>query len=116
MVIHTAFAPEQNAQLAAALDQARRQKLSLLDVLQLAEKWGASGQLALTAELYKAWTAYNDQSPLLHLAFFNYSVTLKQLGDTAGAINALKAALKASPLMGQAFALNPASMRTRLSA
>ncbi|MDH4414471.1 MAG: glycosyl transferase [Rhizobium sp.] len=102
MVIHTAFAPEQNAQLATALDQARRQKLSLLEVLKLAEQWGASGQSAFSAELYKAWTAFNDQSPLLHLAFFNYSVTLKQLGDSAGAINALKAALKASPLMGQA--------------
>ncbi len=102
MVIHTAFAPEQNAQLATALDQARRQKLSLLEVLKLAEQWGAAGQSALSAELYKVWTAFNEQSPLLHLALFNYSVTLKQLGDTAGAINALKAALKASPLMGQA--------------
>lgn len=102
MVIHTAFAPEQNAQLSAATEKARRQKLSLLEVLQLAEQWGAAGQLALAAELYKTWTAFNDQSPLLHLAFFNYSVILKQLGDTAGAINALKAALKAAPLMGQA--------------
>lgn len=102
MVIHTAFAPEQNAQFAKAVDSARRQQLTLLEVLQLAEQWSGAGQHALAAELYKTWTAFNDQSPLLHLAFFNYSVTLKQLGDTAGAINALKAALKASPLMGQA--------------
>ena len=95
MVIHTAFAPEQNAQLATALEKSRRQQLSLLDALQLAERWSAAGQFALAAELYKTWTAFNDQSPLLHLAFFNYSVTLKQLGDSAGAINALKAALKA---------------------
>ena len=91
MVIHTAFAPEQNAQLSAATDKARLQKLSLLEVLQLAEQWGDAGQAALAAELYKTWTAFNDQSPLLHLAFFNYSVILKQLGDTAGAINALRA-------------------------
>ncbi|MGQ2967873.1 MAG: O-linked N-acetylglucosamine transferase, SPINDLY family protein [Allorhizobium sp.] len=102
MVIHTAFAPEQNAQLAAAMDKARSQKLSLIELLQLAEHWGASGQSALAAELYKTWTAFNDQSPLLHLAFFNYSVVLKALGDTAGAINALKAALRAAPMMGQA--------------
>lgn len=102
MVIHTAFAPEQNAQLAAAMDKARNQKLSLIELLQLAEHWGASGQSALAAELYKTWTAFNDQSPLLHLAFFNYSVVLKALGDTAGAINALKAALRAAPMMGQA--------------
>lgn len=102
MVIQTPFAPEQNAQLATAIDKARRQKMSLLEVLQMAEQLGASGQFAHAAELYKTWTAFNDQSPLLHLAFFNYSVTLKQLGDTAGAINALKAALKAAPLMGQA--------------
>jgi predicted O-linked N-acetylglucosamine transferase (SPINDLY family) len=101
-VIHTAFAPEQNAQLAAAMDKARSQKLSLIELLQLAEHWGASGQTALAAELYKTWTAFNDQSPLLHLAFFNYSVVLKALGDTAGAINALKAALRAAPMMGQA--------------
>ena len=67
MVIHTAFAPEQNAQLSAATDKARRQKLSLLEVLQLAEQWGAAGQAALSAELYKTWTAFNDQSPRGHI-------------------------------------------------
>ena len=50
----------------------------------------------------RAWIAYNDANPLLHLVYFNYSVTLRQLGDLAGSIHALRACLKLEPRFGQA--------------
>ena len=82
--------------------KARNQQLPLPELLQTAEALGAAGQTALAAELYKTWIAFNDTHALLHIIYFNYSVTLRQLGDIAGAINALRACLKIDPRFGQA--------------
>lgn len=97
-----ALASDRNLQLAVFVERARNQKLPLNELFQLAENLNAAGQSAQTAELYKAWIAYNDSNPLLHLAYFNYSVTLRQLGDIPGSINALSACLKLEPRFGHA--------------
>ncbi|TCQ05919.1 putative O-linked N-acetylglucosamine transferase (SPINDLY family) [Rhizobium sp. PP-F2F-G36] len=102
MVIHNTFASAHQSMLAAALERARQQQLSLLELFQIAEELNASNQKAAAAKLYSTWIAFNDNSPVLHLAYFNYSVTLRGLDDMPGAINALQASLKISPLMGQA--------------
>ncbi|AYG70228.1 MULTISPECIES: tetratricopeptide repeat protein [unclassified Rhizobium] len=83
--------------------RARNQQLSLPDLLQFVEELSATGQASLAAELYKTWIAFNDTHPLLHVIYFNYSVTLRQLGDVAGAIHALRACLKIDPRFGQAY-------------
>ena len=102
MVMDNALASDRNLQLAVFVERARNQKLPLNELFQLAENTNAAGQSAQTAELYKAWIAYNDSNPLLHLAYFNYSVTLRQLGDIPGSINALSACLKIEPRFGHA--------------
>lgn len=81
----------------SALDLARNQQLSLLDLLRLAEALGAAGQLTAAGELYKTWVAFNDNNPAIHVAYFNYAVVLSQLGDRAGAVQAFHACLKANP-------------------
>lgn len=88
--------------LASALERSRQQQLSLLELFQIAEELNASNQKAAAAKLYSTWIAFNDNSPVLHLAYFNYSVTLRGLDDMPGAINALQASLKIAPQMGQA--------------
>lgn len=88
--------------LPALLELARTQRLSLTDVFQGAERLTLSGRPAEAADLYKAWIAFNDAHPYLHLVLFNYSVTLRQQGDLAGAINALRACLKLDPKFGAA--------------
>lgn len=88
--------------LAGFMERARQQQLPLTELFQTAEALNAAGQRAQAAELYKAWIAYNDTNPLLHLVYFNYSVTLRQMGDLAGSIHALRAALKIEPQFGQA--------------
>ena len=88
--------------LAGLVERARQQQLSLTELLQCAESLSAAGQRAQAAELYKAWIAYNDSSALLHLVYFNYSVTLRQMGDLTGSIHALRASLKIEPRFGQA--------------
>lgn len=78
------------------------QGLSLADLLKLAEGRSAAGQGAEAAEIYKIWIAFNEDHPFLHLVYFNYSVTLRQLGDIAGSIHALHACLKLDPQFGPA--------------
>ena len=97
-------APAQdNASLfAALLLRARNQQLPLGELFQVAETLSAGGQRVLAAELYKAWIAYNDSNPLLHFVYFNYSVTLRQMDDLAGSIQALQACLRINPQFGQA--------------
>jgi predicted O-linked N-acetylglucosamine transferase (SPINDLY family) len=102
MVMDNALASDRNLQLAVFVERARNQKLPLNELFQLAENMNAAGQSAQTADLYKAWIAYNDSNPLLHLVYFNYSVTLRQLGDIPGSINALNACLKLEPRFGHA--------------
>jgi predicted O-linked N-acetylglucosamine transferase (SPINDLY family) len=84
------------------LERARTQRLSLAELFEFAENRSAAGQKAEAAELYRVWIAFNDDSPFLHLAYFNYSVTLRELGDVAGSIHALRACLKINPRFGQA--------------
>lgn len=84
---------ERPTALTTVLDLARAQRLSLTDLLQAAETLSGAGKLAEAIEVYKTWIAFNDENPLLHLVYFNYSVTLRQAGDVAGSINALRACL-----------------------
>ncbi|MCX8996111.1 glycosyl transferase [Rhizobiaceae bacterium BDR2-2] len=93
---------KQASPFAILLLRARRQQLSLHDLFQAAETLTATGQQAQAVELYKTWIAFNDTNALLHMVYFNYSVALGQVGDTAGAINALRACLKLDPLFGAA--------------
>jgi len=91
-----------NAPLAEILELARTQRLAFTDLFTVAESRSAAGQKAEAAEIYKAWIAFNDGNPFLHLVYFNYSVTLRQLNDLAGTINALRACLKLDPAFGAA--------------
>lgn len=87
----------------SALDLARHQRLSLLDLMSIAEALNAAGQQAAAAELYKTWVAFNDGNPVIHMAYFNYAVTLNKLGDRAGAIQAFRASIKADPDFAPAY-------------
>lgn len=102
MFMNSPSAPAPVSPLAGVIERARQQQLSVGDLFQFAENFNATGHRGEAAELYKAWIAYNDTNPLLHLVFFNYSVTLRQMGDLTGSIHALRAALKIEPSFGQA--------------
>ncbi|PZU90055.1 MAG: glycosyl transferase [Shinella sp.] len=88
--------------LAGMLELARTQKLAFNDLFQFAESRSAAGLKAEAAEIYKSWIAFNEGHPFLHLVYFNYSVTLRQLGDIPGSIHALRACLKIDPKFGPA--------------
>ena len=102
MLVNNAVAPDVPPPLVELLNRARNQHLSLSELLQLVESLSETGQARLASELYRTWIAFNDTHPLLHVVYFNYSVNLRQLGDVAGAIHALRACLKIDPRFGQA--------------
>lgn len=91
-----------NAPLLELMARARNQQLSLADLFQSAENLSAAGHRQVAVEIYKLWIAFNDNNPLLHLAYFNYAVALSSIGDTAGAMHALRAAIRINPQFGQA--------------
>ncbi|MFC6447227.1 O-linked N-acetylglucosamine transferase, SPINDLY family protein [Shinella zoogloeoides] len=102
MTVSPSTVPDPNAPLLQLLLRARTQQLSLADLFQTAETLAGAGQKAAAVELYKTWIAFNDANPLLHLAYFNYGVALSSAGDIAGAMHALRAAIRLNPLFGQA--------------
>ncbi|WP_313194391.1 glycosyl transferase [Shinella zoogloeoides] len=102
MTANLSTVPDPNAPLLQILLRARTQQLSLAELFQTAEVLSAAGQTAAAIELYKTWIAFNDANPLLHLAYFNYAVSLSKAGDVAATLHALRAAIRIEPLFGQA--------------
>ncbi|MBR0554841.1 glycosyl transferase [Ciceribacter sp. L1K23] len=93
-------APDQVSPLPNLLDRARNGQMSLIELFQITETLNAGGHRPQAMEFFKNWIAFNDGNPLAHVALFNYSVALSQSGDTAGAIQALRTAIKQNPLFG----------------
>jgi len=62
-----------------------------------AERFNQEGAPGLAASLYKNWIACNPKSPLLHVAYFNYSFSLAKAGDRLGAIAAARECQRVKP-------------------
>ncbi|MDB5641141.1 MAG: domain protein component of TonB system [Hyphomicrobiales bacterium] len=88
--------------LSGFMTRAKSQDMTLADLIRTAESLNGLGLGADASDLYRTWLAYNFDNSLRHLAWFNYSVTLRQRGDLPGAINALRSALEISPMFGPA--------------
>ncbi len=80
-----------------ALQQAVARQLSIFDLFNIASQLQAMQQRSLAAELYKVWIAYNGDHELLHAVYFNYGVTLNDLRDPVGAINAFRTSIRLKP-------------------
>jgi len=86
----------------AVAERARNRQLTLPELFHIAENLKAAGQKGLASELYKLWIAFNEGHSHLHLAFFNFAVSLRDLDDLAGAINALRECVRLDPTFGPA--------------
>ncbi|MDM9629816.1 glycosyl transferase [Rhizobium sp. S152] len=96
-VNHASTSNNTPATTPSALDLARSQQLPLMDLLSVAEALIGAGQQAAAVDLYKTWVAFNDSNPAIHLVYFNYAVALNQSGDRTGALQALRACVRANP-------------------
>ncbi|MBX9828727.1 MAG: glycosyl transferase [Xanthobacteraceae bacterium] len=77
--------------------QAALRQLSIMDLFHGASTLLSMQQRPLVAELYKVWIALNGDHELLHAVHFNYGVTLADLRDFAGAINAFRDSIRCKP-------------------
>lgn len=93
---------DQASPLPGLLHRARNGQMSLAELFQITETLNAGGNQAQALEFFKNWISFNDTNPLLHVAYFNYSVVLSQSKDAAGAIQALRSAIKLAPNFGPA--------------
>lgn len=80
-----------------ALHQAVARQLSIYDLFNVAVQLQAMQQRPLVAELYKTWIAFNSDNELIHAVYFNYGVTLNDLGDRVAAINAFRTSIRIKP-------------------
>ncbi|WP_330084367.1 tetratricopeptide repeat protein [Methylocystis iwaonis] len=85
-----------------AIHRAKRRNLPLVELFDSADKLRRAGQPALASELYKTWIAFNGEHELLHMAYFNYAVGLREQGDISGAAIALRECLRVKPDFAQA--------------
>jgi len=77
--------------------QAALRQLSIMDLFHGATTLHSMQQRPLVAELYKIWIAFNGEHELLHAVYFNYGVTLVELRDFMGGINAFRDSIRLKP-------------------
>ncbi|WP_439814101.1 O-linked N-acetylglucosamine transferase family protein [Zavarzinia sp. CC-PAN008] len=82
---------------AEAINRARARQLDIAVLLETAETLKRAGRPDRVVELYKTWIAFNGEHPTLFAVYFNYAVSLSELPDAAGAINALRATIALKP-------------------
>ena len=78
------------------------ENLSITDLFALADHCKRAGQSAAAVGCYKKWIVFHPQDPALYAAWFNYGTSLDQVQDHAGAIMALREALRLKPDFHQA--------------
>jgi len=87
----------EESHVASTSARIRRGDLSLAQLFQAADDLKRLGQGQDIPAIYKLWIAYNSDHRVAHFAYFNYAVSLRELNDVAGAINALRACLLIDP-------------------
>ncbi len=90
------------ASVSAVVERAKSRQLRLPELIQIAQSLSGGDGARLRAELYKNWIAFNCDHAQVHLAYFNYAVALREIGDLAGAINALRECVRVDPKFGPA--------------
>ena len=89
--------PASNASEAPSLEAPSLETLTLGQLISAVELLTGEGHTGRSLELYKSWIAANSDHELLHVALFNYGVSLAAAGDIAGAMIAMRNSLRIRP-------------------
>lgn len=95
MNMTTTNLPDATNIMSNLVSRCRAKQMSILELFQVTESLQVAGLVSQAAEIYKNWVVYNNESEHLHLAYFNYSIALRQNGDLPGSIQALQQSLSA---------------------
>jgi predicted O-linked N-acetylglucosamine transferase (SPINDLY family) len=77
-----------------AMQRIMSQQFDLSELIACAEKLKVYGQKQRIVDLYKAWIAFNADHPVAYAVYFNYGMSLAELPDVPGSINALREAIR----------------------
>jgi len=77
-------------------------ELEFAQLIDCANQMESRQMGALAAVLYQTWLSRNT-SPYSYAAYFNWGVTLSNLGDLEGALNAYRLALAQHPTFAQPY-------------
>lgn len=77
--------------------RASESRMSVLELVGLAEKLKVQAGHVPVATLYKTWIENNNGHQLLYAVLFNYSAVLTEMGNLQGAREALEASLSLNP-------------------
>jgi predicted O-linked N-acetylglucosamine transferase (SPINDLY family) len=86
-----------SAQVKDLVARASLKQLEIADLFGWGENLKATDDQDGAIEVYKTWIAFNSDHALLHAAYFNYAVLLSERNDFAGAMNALREAIRLRP-------------------
>lgn len=97
-VVAVGDAPQtaQSPETLALLGEARRGAMSLPVLMDRAQQWQNAGQAEAAAQLYETWLAHT-QSPLRHVACFNWGTLLSAAGRNEAAEGAYRQGLAHQP-------------------
>ncbi len=84
-------------ELNIAVAKAVNRSLPAAELFAAAERLKALQDQQAVTQLYKSWIAYNSADPLLFAVYFNYGVSLNEVADKPGAINALRESIRLKP-------------------
>lgn len=81
----------------SALQKIASGALQVGELVEVASKLSASGLVEQARQLYQVWIKSNQSHPLLYVVHFNCSALDSLLGDTASAMEGLKASVNLNP-------------------
>ncbi len=84
-------------QFTDALTRARERKLTVMELIGIADHFNRGGESSLSIALYRGWIEANSDNPLLHAIYFNYGVVLTGAGHLDAARSALAEAIRIKP-------------------
>jgi predicted O-linked N-acetylglucosamine transferase (SPINDLY family) len=80
-----------------ALQKIAAGNLQVGELVEVASKLSASGQIDQARQLYHVWIKGNPNHPLLYVVLFNCSALDSLVGDTNAAVEALKSSVSLNP-------------------
>jgi predicted O-linked N-acetylglucosamine transferase (SPINDLY family) len=81
----------------SAIQKVAAGAMSFQDLIAVAQSLAQGGQAVQAQQIYQLWIGQNRDHPLAFVAHFNCSTLQSQLGDEAGGMASLRAALVSNP-------------------
>ncbi|MEO5364439.1 MAG: tetratricopeptide repeat protein, partial [Magnetococcus sp. DMHC-8] len=94
----TAPSPAGTGALTDALERAKGEEMTVVDLVTLTEQWSTTGQTEAALTLYQCWLAHHADHPLAYAVYFNYGYLLTGPTSLPAAKEAFNESIRLNPL------------------